>query len=428
MIRIHLILKQILNSGLFKRSSVYTIASFTNAAIPFLLLPLLTTRLSPDDFGIITMFATIQGFLLPILGVNLEGAVARKFYSKDTVLNVYIGNCLMIFGCTTLLSFGLFFTFNGIIESYTGVPRNWILIIPVVCAAQFLCTLALTLWQVREKAINYAGFQISLSIVNALLTIVFIVMLSYTWTGRLLAISISTISLAFLAIFIFWKQHDVKFVFNLTYVKHALKYGGGLIPHAIGGMLILLTNRLFLTKMVSIEESGFYGVANQICSVITFLTVSFNNAFVPWLFKKLSGDRMEDKNKIVKLTYLYFIVILLIGFAYYMLQPVIFKYFIGDQFLPAFQYCIWITLGFAFQGMYFMVTNYINFAEKTYLQGLLTISVGILNIPLNYFCIKHYGAVGAAISFAVIFCMFFVFTWLLSAKVYQMPWLKTCKI
>jgi len=420
--RISHISKQVINSSLFKSSSIYTIASFSNAVIPFLLLPLLTTHLSPVDYGIITMFTTVQAFIYPILSVNLEGAVARKFYSNDTELSVYIGNCLMIFISTTIILMGLVFVFSDVLESKTEIPRNWILIIPIVSAAQFLSNLSLSLWQVREKAIKYASFQISQSLMNALLTLFFVLILSYNWTGRILAITISVIIFAFLSIIILWRQHDIKFLFNFSYIKHALKYGGGLIPHAIGATLILMTNRLFLTRMISIEESGFYGVANQICAVIGLLTISFNNAFVPWLFKKLTENRHDEKLRIVKLTYLYFILIILIGLTYYLIQPFIFKFFVGTRFHSAFQYCFWITLGFIFQGMYYMVTNYINFAEKTHLQALLTISIGLINIPLNYFLIKYFGAIGAAISFALIFFLFFCFSWVLSSKVYKMPW------
>jgi O-antigen/teichoic acid export membrane protein len=426
--RISHILNQLVHSGLIKSSGVYTVASFINAAIPFLLLPLLTTRLSPADYGIITMFVTVQAFLFPILGVNLEGAVARKFYSKDTDLSVYIGNCLLIFSVTTACSLAFFFIFGYVIEQYTKIPRDWVILIPLFCAAQFICNLAAVLWQVREKPVKYAGFQISQSAVNALFTVLFIITLSYNWTGRILAIGLTAILFAVFALVLFWKRHEVRFEINITYIKHALRYGGGLVPHAIGGMMILMTNRLFLTKMIGIEESGIYGVANQVCSVITFLTISFNNAYVPWLFKKLTGNKEEDKLKIVKLTYAYFAVIVLIGMGYYLFQPVIFKYFVGAHFGPAFHYCFWITLGFVFQGMYFMVTNYINFAEKTHLQALVTICVGIFNIPLNYLCIRYFGAQGAAISFAAIFFMFFIFTWWLSAGVYQMPWLKSSKI
>lgn len=422
--KVNSITRRILFSGLFKSLSFYTIASFANAAIPFLLLPVLTTRLTPVDYGIITMFATVQGFLLPILGVNLEGAVVRKFYSNDTDLGLYIGNCLLISFSSTLVCFSLIYFFKGVISNYTKIPEEWILLIPVACVAQFLCTLALSLWQVKERPLKYATFQILQSFVNATLTIVLIICFSYNWPGRILAIVFSTIVFAIYGVFSFWKQNTVKIRFNLPYIKHALNYGGGLVPHAIGGMLILVTNRLFLTKMVSIEESGIYGVAAQVCSVITFLTVSFNNAYVPWLFKKLAGNEYHDRLKVVRLTYVYFIVILVFGFLYYLFLPYIFKYFVGIKFLSALDYCFWIILGLVFQGMYFMVTNYINFAEKTHIQALLTISVGIVNIPLNYICILYFGGVGAAISFALIFFLFFGLTWLLSSKIYPMPWLE----
>jgi O-antigen/teichoic acid export membrane protein len=157
---------------------------------------------------------------------------------------------------------------------------------------------------------------------------------------------------------------------------------------------------------------------------MTFLTLSFNNAYVPWLFRKLTENKEGEKARIVRFTYIYFVGIIIIGLAYFLVQPLIFKYFIGKEFLPALRYCFLITMAFAFQGMYFMVTNYINYAEKTYLQALVTIFVGLLNIPLNYLCIKYFGSIGAAISFTLIFILLFITTWLLSARVYKMPWLK----
>ena len=152
-----LVSRRIWHSGLLKNSGVYTIASFANAGIPFLLMLLLTNRLSRADFGIITMFITVQAFLYPIVGFNFEGAVARKFYSRDTDLSVYIGNCLMLFGGTTILSLGLFFGFSHLIWRLTEIPQNWVVIIPLICAAQFLCSLVLALWQIREKPVKYAA-------------------------------------------------------------------------------------------------------------------------------------------------------------------------------------------------------------------------------------------------------------------------------
>ncbi|MEI7423449.1 MAG: oligosaccharide flippase family protein [Prolixibacteraceae bacterium] len=415
-------LKLIFKSNLFKNSSVYTIASFTNAAIPFLLLPILTKYLTTSDYGIISMFSTVVAFLIPFVGFNLDAAVTRRFYSKDTDLATYLWNSLLILISTTIFSIGLFFAFRNTIEIYTKIPVNWLLLIPVVASAQFLCSLNLVLWQVREKPFKYAIFQILQSALNASLTILFVVVLFNNWKGRILSIVISTSVFALIAVFVFWKQNDIKILFKYSYLKNALRYGGGLIPHALGGSLILLTNRFFLTKMVNIDESGLYGVANQICSIIPFITFSFNNAFVPWLYKKLAENKEIDKRNIVKFTYAYFVIILLFGLIYYLFQPLIFNIFIGKQFHTAIQYSLWILLGFAFQGMYFMVTNYILYSEKTHIIATITIFIGIVNIPLNYLLITLFGGIGAAISFAAIFFIYFIATWLVSAKLYPMPW------
>ncbi len=75
--------KEIIESKLFKGAGIYGISSFINAAIPFLLLPLLTRKLTPADYGVVTMFTTFQGYLIPVIGLNLENAITRTMYKKN---------------------------------------------------------------------------------------------------------------------------------------------------------------------------------------------------------------------------------------------------------------------------------------------------------------------------------------------------------
>ena len=44
--------------GLVGNAAIYTLANVTNSAIPFLLLPVLTRVLSPEEYGLVTIFAT----------------------------------------------------------------------------------------------------------------------------------------------------------------------------------------------------------------------------------------------------------------------------------------------------------------------------------------------------------------------------------
>jgi Na+-driven multidrug efflux pump len=55
------------------------------------------------------------------------------------------------------------------------------------------------------------------------------------------------------------------------------------------------------------------------------------------------------------------------------------------------------------------------------------LSAGI-NVILNYFFIKANGAIGAAQATIVTFLIIFILTWILSARVYKMPWLLKNKL
>jgi Na+-driven multidrug efflux pump len=70
-----------------------------------------------------------------------------------------------------------------------------------------------------------------------------------------------------------------------------------------------------------------------------------------------------------------------------------------------------------------MVVNYIFYLKKTYFIATATIITASINIVLNYFLIKHNGAIGAAQATAISFTIEFILIWILSSILYKMPWL-----
>lgn len=419
---INKLIQRIRNSTLIRSSGIYTITSFINASIPFLLLPILTKYLSPDDFGIVTMFTTMAGFLQPFISLNMEGAIARVYYKQNVKITDYVGGCILISLLCSLFCLFMILLFGDVLVKYVAIPKVWLILVVILCFSQFLILILLSLYQVCVRPAKYGCFQIGFSLVNFGLSFLLIAVFNMKWEGRLIAIVFSTTLFSLLALGLLMITRSISFNLKKEYLVHAIKFGGYLIPHTIGGLLIVLTNRFFLVKMSSLHEVGLYSTANQVASIISFLTISFNNAFVPWLYKKLTQNEWRMKIRIVRLTYSYFIIIICLGTLLIVISPLIFKWFIAPAFYSAVKYCFWIILGFCFQGMYFMVTNYISFAEKTYYQAIVTLSIGILNIAINYFAIKMFGPIGAAMSFCICFVLLFVFTWFLSAKVYKMPW------
>lgn len=417
------ILKRLFNSTLIRSSVIYTASTVIGSAIPFLIMPVLTRYLTPTDYGIVSMMNVLVGIAGPFIGLNIHGAVSVKYFdTAKTDMPRYIGNCfILLFISTTFISC-LLWLFAKPISTLTAFPQDWLATIIFISIGQFTILVLLTLWQVQDKPMQYGSFQVLQTILNIGLTVLLVVVFQMNWQGRIEAQVVSTFIFAVIAFTMLRKGGMILFSFNKTDIRHALKFGVPLIPHALGGMLITQTDRIFITNMVSVADTGIYTVGYQLAMVIQLLAVSFNKAYVPWLYQRLSENDQNVKRRIVKLTYIYFAGIFVFSIGLSLIMPWFMTFFVGNKFIGAGKYTAIIAIGFAFNGMYYMVANYIFYAGATHILAWITFFNALVNIVLNYVFIKMNGAIGAAQASAVAFLMSFLLTWALSAKVYPMPW------
>lgn len=419
------IIKKTLVSGLFKSSGVYTISSVINASVPFLLIPFLTRILSPEDYGIVSMSAILINIVAPFIGISAHGAVQRKYFEiKGTAFAKYVGNAFFLLIGSSLSLLLIFFLFNTSISQLTEVPGKWLYVIVIIAISQFCSLILLTIWQAQIKPLYYGILQVSQSLINFGLTIFLIALMNHGWEGRIIAQLAAVLLAATFAILFMVRKNMVVFEFDKEDIKDILKFSAPLIPHTLGGLMIVFTDRLLITNLISVSETGVYTVAYQIGSVLGILTASFNSAYIPWLYGKLSNDDINEKRKIVKITYLYFIALIFIALIASFILPWLISVIAGKSFEGAGAYTIWIVLGYVFNGMYLMVSAYLFYTKKTGVLSKVTFASALINIPLCYFFIQQFGTIGAAFSMTIIFFVSFVFTWYFSAKVYPMPWFK----
>lgn len=414
--------RPLLKGQLAKSAAIYTIAKVIKSCIPFFMLPVMTSYLTPADYGTITMLTTVFAFLTPFVTLNMESALIRRYYYKNDNTAQYVGNTFMLSAASMVLVTIIFFFFGGKLSTLLAIPTLFIVISPFYCHLTLYSNSILSFWQVTKKPIKYGVYTVLQTFIEISIAILLIVGLGFNWQGRAISIMSTCALFAGISLIILLSKKMINLTVNKEMISHALKYGGGLIPHAIGATLIMMANRFFLTNMVSIEETGFYGVAYQFASIMMFITGSFNNAFVPWLFEKLSLNDNREKRKIVKFSYLYMFLLLIVGLLVFIFVWLIFPFFVKTQFDGALKYIPWLLLGAVFQGCYYMVTNYILYTEKTVVLALITISTGIVSVILNYFLIPLLGGIGAAVAYAVTFFLYFIATWIAASKVYKMPW------
>ena len=416
-------IKNVYRSSLLRSSTIYAAANIVNFLIPLLMIPVLTRYLDPADYGIISMFQVLVGVIIPFIGLNTQGAIARKYFEREnTDLAKYIGNCFIImFLCSLLASF-IIWIFANQFSSIISIPKGWLWTIVAIPIGQFIIRVVMTLWQVQVNPFKYVTYQFMQISLNLILTIYLIVVLGRKWEGRIIAQVITVFLLSTVTIILLFKNGWLKFSFDARYFNHALKFGVPLLPHILSSISIVTMDKFFLKYLVGIASVGIYMVGFQIASIIEMLAASFNKAYVPWLYERLKKNNLKIKLRIVRFTYCYFILILLFAVTFSFFTSMILQFFVGKEFIGAAKYILWLAIGFAFNGMYYLVANYFFYAEKTHTLAIISFVTALANIALNYTLIKANGTIGAAQATALTFFLGFVLTWFLSNKTYKMPW------
>lgn len=410
---------------LIKNSFVYVLGDVLNKSIPFFMLPVLTRYLTPEDYGIIASFTALVSVLAVFTGLSVHGAVNVNFFRmKKNELKEYIGNTIIILNISTFIVFIVILFAHPLLSGRLELEPEWIFIAVVLAFAQFLTTINLVLWTAEQKPKHYTAYQLSQSVLLMCLSVIFVVSFKMDWEGQLIAQSIGTTLFSGISLIFLFKRGYLKFRFNTVYVKDALKFGIPLVPHQMSMWLKTGADRMILMALVGSAATGIYSAGYQIGTVISVLVTAFNKAWGPYLFRVLADNpTIKTKLKLVKFTYLYMAVIIVIAVIFAFTAQNLVPVFLGDKFSSSTQYVLYFSIAFAFQGMYSMVGNYMFYEKKTNLVAYVTFTSSLLHVGLTLLFVSEHGSIGAAYSTVISYFVTFIATWYLNNRIYPMPWL-----
>lgn len=412
-----------LTDTLIKNTGLYTFSNLLNTGIPFLILPILTRHLTPEDYGLISMFALLISFTTPLIGLSLNGSIIREYYNQENVdIKEYIYNCIVVIAMSTVLTSIVFMVFGEVIARVASFPKQLLWTVILFSASLSINNIFLSLMQAEKKPFHYALYKNLNTLLNVVLSLVLIFMLELGWKGRVFGQLIAIVIFAGIGILYLYKLKWIRKKYNFEYIKQALIFGLPLLPHSISTSIITMTDRLFITNMIGLSATGIYTVGYQVGSIINILAASFNLAYLPWLFGKLKENNNNTNSKIVKFTYIYFIFMFSLSILLGIISPLLLKVFLGTSFVQASIYVIWISLGYSFNAMYSVMVNFIYFERKNGYLSWATFGAALLNIVLNYFFIRRYGAIGAAQATTIIYFTKFILIWLIAKRIHPMPW------
>lgn len=415
---------------LFRAFSAYTLLGFLNAGLGFLLLPVLTRYLSPEDYGIISLVNVYVSVLMPVLGLSTAGLATVEYYNTSVSKPEFqkLFSSIRIIPLLILVPLSIIFiSGQSFLPGLMEIPElaYW-LILPLTLFSLYASNFS-TFLITTKKVRLYGITTIARVIFELAITLFFVVYIGRNWDGRIFSAIIITGGLSCISIYYYRKWNLLSSDIRIKYVRQAILFGSPLIIHQIGKFVINQSDRLFLAKMVSMEEMGIYSVGYQVGTVILILVTAFSNFFSPFLYERLNKNSPEAKREIIRVSYIFLLVISIAVIALTIATPIIFRYFIDVNFSDGTKYVFWVGLGYFFWGFYAILSGYIFFLKRTKILGYIALLNVVLNILFNYLFIKSFGAIGAAYATCLSYFIIAGIMVVVVNRLYPMPWFSGSK-
>ncbi len=407
-----------------KNSSIYLGSSMMNKMIPFLLLPIMTSYLSPEEYGTLSIYVILISFYGAFIGMAMQTNISKNFFkvSKED-LSLIIGNILIILSLTftivLLFTYGITLFFDNVFS----IPTSWLLVIPFISVMMMINEINTTILRNEQRAYMFGIFEISNTFIKMSLTIMFLVVFSFSWYSQVLGTLMGSIVFFMVGIFYMRQRDYISMRLNKEKIKSILSVSLPLIPHVIGGVVIAMSDRFFIEEMVGIEAVGIYSVGYMFGMVVLLFTDAFIKAWSPWFYKSIVNPTAEKKIKIVKYSYMYIVSIFILAIIISSVGEWVLPYVVDEKFYNAKEYILWIALGYAVHGVYKIFFPYLVHINKTTFLAFSTLLAAVINIVLNYFLIQYYGAIGAAYATIISFLVSAVLVFWYQKNYLDMPWL-----
>ncbi len=412
---------------LLRSLSIYTFVGFFGAGVNFLLMPIISHYLTPEDYGITALINTYVSLLLPLVGLVAYSLIGVSYFQLEdkrefaslfsSVSFIPILPTLVLF----LIAWPLYGSLAGVLELPANAKWWGLSMFPLAAMSIYIeTTLGYQIY--TKKARSYALFSIGKTVTEISCTLLFVVACGMGWKGRILAWILATAIFTGVSFIYFWKEGLLTTDIRWKYIREGLIFGAPLILHTLGKFVVNQSDRLFISKMVSVSEAGIYSVGYTIGTVMLIVGTALANVLSPYIMERLKEPDEVKQRQIRRLTYAsiagLFIILLLLNLA----SPFFFRWFMDPRYAEGGHYVFWVSLGYLFWGIYMFFTAYIYYYKKNKYLIILAIMNIISNIVFNYLFIKRYGGIGAAYATALSFLINLL---LLLVKVGRMmPWLR----
>ncbi len=410
---------------LAKNSLVYASFTLLQKGFAFFLIPLYTTQLTTEEYGVLGLVMAAIPFFVLIAGLSLRGSTAYFYYEyKDQnrdYLKALWGTSFTFVLLVSVLFTALLWAGKALLLNYVFVNVTFY---PYIFLALLsICTQPVyfyyqSMLKAKQEATKAAVLDFIYFISIITLTIVLILFYNFKAEGALLALAVS--NGVFFVYSLYQAGKEIRIGIQLGILKRVLRYSLPILPHNLSSWAMNLADRLILNSLTALSFVGLFDIGAQLGKLINIITLGVNSAYSPWFFEQIKTNT-NHKTTIAFTAEKMLLLYILIGVAISWYSPEFLIIISKPAYHGAWIVVPFIAFAFVINGFYYSFSN-VFFLEKTKYLPMITLFGAGLNITLNFILIPRFGIMGAAISGLTSKVIFVAIAYIVSQRLFYIPY------
>ncbi|MEO6556306.1 MAG: polysaccharide biosynthesis C-terminal domain-containing protein [Ferruginibacter sp.] len=402
---------------------IYTFSNFFAKGVSFLLLVVFTNPhyILPSENGLLSLFSNSMLFLMPFLSMGIIHSTSTDYFKLDKkefpsffTTGFVMPTTIMLVSIITL------FLFRKPLQEAYGFPYMFCWLIPVITFLTFCNEQLLGLARNNNEPMTYLKANVFKTITEFSLSFILVVFFFWRWEGRIAGILVSYALVGAVAFYYFTKRGYLSGKIKKEYIIEELIYAVPVIAMQASIFAMNASDKFFLSNFTTDknETVGIYSVGCIFASTILLFSSALNQYVFPKIYLLLAS--VETDYRSIRKLFLFHITAMASGtLLIILLIPLLYHTFINAKYHPALKYNYLLCVGYFLWTVNYFFYSYLLYYKKKKKLLLLSICCIIISLTCNYFFIKQWTDIGAAVSVFTCYLLVLILTLLFTKEYWR---------
>lgn len=375
--------------------------------------PIFTRLMSTAEYGQLGVFNSWYGIVSIIIGLSLTAGVHTqglvKFEKERSIFSSSLQGLTTILVIVWTFVYLLFHNLWNDLFSLTTVQMLAMLVM--------VWTTAVFGFWANEQRVTYSYralviVTLIVSLANPILGVILVLHTEDIVTARILGLVLVEL-IGYSWMYVFQMKRGKTF-FSKKFWKYALSFNLPLVPHYLSQNVLNNADRVMISDMVGESEAGIYNLAYSVSQIMVLFNTVLMQNMSPWMYQKIKDKKEKE---IAPIAYTTLVLIAVVNLFLIILAPDAVAIFAPKSYYEAIWVVPPVAMSVFFMYSYDLFAKFAFYYEKTKFIMIASILGAVLNIGLNYICIKQFGYLAAGYTTLVCFIFYSVTHYLFMRKV-----------